>query len=133
MAIKITQFHVWLRSYPKSQWSAIRAELYSSGSLPLGAEENWRLARITSGNGAKLGVISAKDVPHVASDEILWLKRCTKSQAHDYFMRTTSGWAGNVRGVIRYYREDFEFGSGYRTHILGGLPEGGSPNDELES
>lgn len=127
MAVKIIQFHVWLRSYPKSEWTQIREDLYSVGRLPEDAEKKWRLVRIVSGSGAKLGVVKAEEASHIGFEEILWLSRCRRGQEHHYYMRTTSGWAGNVRNVIRYYREDYCFGGGTCSHILGGLPERGSP------
>lgn len=121
MAIRIIQFHIWLRFFPRSKWKEIREELYETGSISSVDATNWRFVRVMSGAHAKIGVVHAKDVPHVNSDEILWLSRCYRFQQHDYFMRTTSGWAGKVSNVVRYYAGNS------CSPILEGLPKEGEP------
>jgi hypothetical protein len=122
MAIKIIPFQEWLRTYPKSDWKEIKDDLEVFGKLPEDAEGKWRLVRVVSGSHAKVGVVKAKDIPHVTVDEILFLSRCRRSGDPDYFMKTTSGWAGNIKNVIRYYREDDGFGCGYTATLPDGLP-----------
>ena len=122
MAIKIIPFQEWLRTYPKSDWKEIKDDLDVFGKLPEDAERKWRLVRVVSGSHAKVGVVKAKDIPHVTVDEILFLSRCRRSGDPDYFMKTTSGWAGNIKNVIRYYREDDGFGFGYTATLPDGLP-----------
>jgi len=122
MAIKIQIFHEWLKDYPKKDWSSIKEHLYSTGELPKNASGKFRLVRVMSGNGAKLGLVTAKDAPHINEGKILWLRTTRKLGKPHYFMRTTSGWAGNVRNIIRYYTEDYGFGLGHQSDLPEGLP-----------
>jgi len=122
MAIKITIFHEWLRKYPKKDWESIKENLYTNGELPDDAKEKFRLVRVMSGNGAKIGIVTAKDAPHIGDGQILWLRTARKAGNPHYFMRATSGWAGQVRGVIRYYTEDGGFGAGHQSNLPDGLP-----------
>jgi hypothetical protein len=122
MPIKITPFHVWLRNFPKEDWVNIREDLYSSGLMPESADD-WRLVRILSGSGAKLGAVKASDAPSVSEYEILWLDQCKRSANPDFYMKTTSGWAGKVRTVVRYYVST----DGYCSTLPEGLPTSGAP------
>ena len=122
MAIKILIFHEWLKRYPKKDWGLIKEQLYSTGELPINAQGRYRLVRVMSGNGAKIGLVSAKDAPHISETRILWLRTARKLGKPHYFMKTTSGWAGNVRNVIRYYTEDNGLGFGYQSDLPDGLP-----------
>jgi hypothetical protein len=122
MAVKITIFHEWLRKYPKNDWGAIKDNLYTYGELPKDAKDKFRLVRVMSGKGAKIGLVAAKDAPHIGEDQILWLRTARKLGKPHYFMRATSGWAGKVRGIIRYYTEDGGFGMGHQSDLPDGLP-----------
>ena len=123
MATKIIPFHVWLRLFPKSTWQEIKDDLYSFGQLPESTQDDWRLVRIESGSGVKIGVIPAEAAPALSAMELLWLLQCRKAGDYDFYMKTTSGWAGKTTNVIRYYRVGHEF----TTFLPEGLPA--RPND----
>lgn len=121
MAVKIVLFHEWLRRYPKKDWNEIKDDLYTFGFLPDDASK-FRLVAVNSGSGAKIGVVNFKDAPHIDEGYILWLRTTRKTGSPQYFMRATSGWAGEIRNVIRYYTEDGGFGLGSQSRLPDGLP-----------
>lgn len=121
MAVKIVLFHEWIKRYPKKEWDEIKNNLFDSVELPADAIGKFSLVRVMSGSKAKLGVVSAKDAPHIKQGHVLWLRTAHRQGNPHYFMRATSGWAGKVSNIIRYYTEDGGFGYGHQYESVQGL------------